>query len=173
MQIRRGGSWGGQRGGGLGPTVLIAEADAALLDVLNYLMRRAGYATVPAADGIVTMQLWKEHDPELLLLDTDLPSLSGWDICGWIRCKSETPIILLSAANEEEDVVRGLELGADAHVTLPFKPPLLVARVRAVLRWQLGDRPQPPGEEALSMRQCEQLQDVLVQLSSRASQRVR
>jgi DNA-binding response OmpR family regulator len=115
-------------------TVLVADADRDILDVLGYLLRREGYDVVLAHDGVETMDLWRSRDPELILLDPDLPRLNGWELCQWIRREANTPIIVLTAASNEDDIVRGLDLGADDYVTKPFSPRPLMARVRAVLR---------------------------------------
>jgi two-component system response regulator MtrA len=136
---------GGFRGGA---TVLVAESDSALSQVLTYILRREGYRVIVSRDGVETMQLWKEQEPALILLNTDLPVLDGRVVCQWIRLQSTTLIILLSTASDEEDILRGLESGADDYVTIPFSPRLLVARMRAVLRWQRRDPVSSWREEA-------------------------
>jgi DNA-binding response OmpR family regulator len=120
-------------------TLLVAESDPALIDVLGYILGREGHCIMLARDGVETMRIWKDHDPELVLLDTSLPRLNGWDICKWIRIESTTPVILLSTASREEDILRGLELGADDYISIPFGRRLLVARTHAVLRRRQRD----------------------------------
>ena len=80
------------------------------------------------------MEKWTTEQPDLILLDLNLPKLSGLEVCRRIRAESKTPIIILSVRGGDEDVVKGLELGADDYIVKPFSPSQLVARVRAVLR---------------------------------------
>jgi DNA-binding response OmpR family regulator len=115
-------------------SILIVEDDADLLDILCFAVRRGGHDVIAAHDGAVGLELWKSKNPELVLLDVHLPKMSGWDVCKAIRSESNTPVIMLTSANDEADVVRGLELGADDYVTKPFSPKQLMARIRAVLR---------------------------------------
>jgi DNA-binding response OmpR family regulator len=115
-------------------SILIIEDDADMLDILCFTVRRSGHEVIAAHNGAVGLDLWRSKNPELVLLDVGLPKLSGWDVCKAIRSESRTPVIMLTAADEDEDVVRGLELGADDYVTKPFSPKELMARIRAVLR---------------------------------------
>lgn len=124
-------------------SILIVEDDADLLDILCFAVRRAGHDVIAAHDGAIGLDLWRSKDPELVLLDVDLPKMSGWDVCKAIRSEGSTPIIMLTAAGEESDVVRGLELGADDYITKPFSPRQLMARVRAVLRRAKESSDQP------------------------------
>ncbi len=132
-------------------SILIVEDDADLLDILCFAVRRAGHDVIAAHDGAVGLDLWRSKDPELILLDADLPKMSGWDVCKTIRSEAGTPIIMLTAASEEADIVRGLELGADDYITKPFSPRQLMARVRAVLRRAKESPDQPrKGWQALT-----------------------
>jgi DNA-binding response OmpR family regulator len=115
-------------------SVLIVEDDPDLTDVLAYMLRREGHEVYVAADGDTALQLWQENDPGLILLDVDIPERNGWDVCGEVRQGSRIPIIMLTGYTSDDDIVRGLELGADDYLTKPFSPRQLVARVRAVLR---------------------------------------
>src|SRR5262245_22445645 len=124
-------------------SILIVEDDADLLDLLCFAMRREGHDVIAAHDGAVGLRLWEEKDPQLVLLDVDLPKLSGWQVCKQIRSTSSTPVIMLTATSSEADVIKGLELGADDYITKPFSPGQLLARVRAVLRRAKEPADQP------------------------------
>ncbi len=125
-------------------SILIVEDDPDLTDVLAYMLRREGHEVYIAADGDTALQVWRENDPGLILLDIDIPRRNGWDVCGQVRQGSRVPIIMLTGYSSDEDIVRGLELGADDYLTKPFSPRQLVARVRAVLRRAAVDRGERP-----------------------------
>lgn len=114
--------------------VLIVEDDLALSDVISFTLRRGGFAVVTAYDGRAALEGYLADRPDLVLLDLNLPKLDGLEVCRRIRTLDQTPIIMLSARSDDEDVVKGLELGADDYIVKPFSPSQLVARVRAVLR---------------------------------------
>ncbi len=114
--------------------ILIVEDDLPLADVLSFTLRRSGYEVIAAHDGLSALELWESEAPALILLDLNLPRLGGLAVCQRIRAVDQTPIIILSVRGEEDDVVRGLELGADDYIAKPFSPRQLVARMQAVLR---------------------------------------
>jgi DNA-binding response OmpR family regulator len=114
--------------------ILVVEDDADLSDLLSFILRRAGHEVILAFDGDAALRLWRERQPELILMDLNLPRRSGWEVCEAIRRESTTPILILSAADSEDDMVRGLELGAEDYLTKPFSPRLLLARIRTLLR---------------------------------------
>lgn len=114
--------------------ILVVEDEADLSDLLSYILRRAGHEVITAFDGESALRMWRERQPELVLLDLGLPRRNGWEVCETIRSESSTPIMILSGADAEEDVVRGLDLGAEDYVTKPFSPRLLQARIRTLLR---------------------------------------
>ena len=113
---------------------LIVDDDLALADVLSFTMRRAGFEVVVAHDGIAALERWREELPDLVILDLNLPRLDGSQVCRQIRRDSDTPIIMLTVRGDEDDVVHGLEQGADDYIVKPFSPRQLVARAEAVLR---------------------------------------
>ncbi len=115
-------------------SILIVEDDADLLDILCFTLRREGHEVIAERDGAVGLQLWRQKDPQLVLLDVDLPKVNGWEVCRQIRAESNTPILMLTAARADADIVRGLDSGADDYITKPFNPRELLARIRAVLR---------------------------------------
>jgi DNA-binding response OmpR family regulator len=114
--------------------VLIVDDDLALADVLSFTMRRAGFEIITAHDGQDALERWDTENPDLIILDLNLPKLDGLKVCQRIRSQSNTPIIILSVRGEEDDVVNGLEIGADDYIVKPFSPRQLVARAEAVLR---------------------------------------
>jgi DNA-binding response OmpR family regulator len=113
---------------------LIVDDDLDLADVVSFTMRRAGFETILAHDGQLALQRWQEEAPDLIILDLNLPKLDGLTVCQRIRAEADTPIIILSVRGGEDDVVRGLELGADDYIVKPFSPRQLVARAEALLR---------------------------------------
>ena len=118
-----------------GRRILIVEDEAALLRGLKDMFASKGYEVVTAADGETGLNLAISAAPDLMLLDIMLPKVSGYDICRAVREHGlDYPIIMLTARGQEEDVVLGLNLGADDYVTKPFKIRELVARVNAFLR---------------------------------------
>lgn len=116
-------------------TILIVEDETNIVDILKYNLTREGYATLEAYDGEVGLELALKHDPDLILLDLMLPLKDGFDVCRGVREKGRsTPIIMLTAREEETDKVLGLELGADDYITKPFSMRELMARVKANIR---------------------------------------
>ena len=119
----------------MGKTILIVEDEQNIVDILSFNLMREGYDTLEALDGPTGLQLALEQNPDLILLDLMLPGLSGFEVCKKIReTGSSTPILMLTAREEEEDKVLGLELGADDYITKPFSVRELMARVKANIR---------------------------------------
>ncbi len=113
---------------------LVVDDDVDLLDLVTYALRREGFTVTPAIDGAQALHHWQAENPDSILLDANLPKRNGFEVCRRIRHESHTPIIMLTARDDEEDVVRGLQLGADDYVTKPFSAKQLIARMKAVLR---------------------------------------
>jgi two-component system response regulator MtrA len=116
------------------PLLLFVEDDAALREVVAAGLERAGFRVECVGDGAAALQAVNERHPDLVILDVMLPVLDGFSVCREIRQRSSLPVLMLTARTDTEDVVRGLELGADDYVTKPFAPTELVARVHALLR---------------------------------------
>jgi DNA-binding response OmpR family regulator len=114
--------------------ILVVDDDPDLLALVAFALTNAGYAVVKAADAAPAVAAFDRELPNLVLLDINLPSGSGFDVCRNIRVRSQVPVMMLTARGEEEDLVRALELGADDYLTKPFSPRTLLARVRALLR---------------------------------------
>ena len=119
----------------MGKTVLIVEDEQNIIDILSFILTKEGYDTLEALDGPTGLQLALEQNPDLVLLDLMLPGMGGFEVCQKIRAAgSAVPIVMLTAREEEDDKVRGLELGADDYITKPFKNRELMARVKANIR---------------------------------------
>ena len=119
----------------MGKTVLIVEDEQNIVDILAFNLSRDGYDTIEAYDGVTGLQLALENNPDLILLDLMLPGMNGFEVCKKVReSGSSTPILMLTAREEEADKVMGLELGADDYITKPFSMRELLARVKANIR---------------------------------------
>jgi DNA-binding response OmpR family regulator len=114
--------------------ILVVDDDPDLLALVAFALTNAGYGVVRAADAPAALGVFDAELPDLVVLDINLPTGSGFDVCKAIRSRSEVPVMMLTARGEEEDLVRALELGADDYLTKPFSPRTLLARVRALLR---------------------------------------
>jgi two-component system, OmpR family, response regulator len=134
----------------LGPTVLLVEDDVDVVRVVRAYLEREGFAVQVESDGESGLRRALADPPALVLLDWMLPRLSGLDVLRRLRQTEATPVILLTARNDELDRVIGLELGADDYVAKPFNPRELLARIRAVLRRAGGEgerAKEPPPKE--------------------------
>jgi DNA-binding response OmpR family regulator len=114
--------------------LLVVDDDPDLLALVAFALTNAGYSVVKAADTAEALAVFDAEVPNLVILDINLPSGSGFDVCKSIRARSAVPIMMLTARGDEEDLVRALELGADDYLTKPFSPRTLLARVKALLR---------------------------------------
>ncbi len=115
--------------------ILIVEDEKNIIDIVSFNLSREGYDTIEALDGKTGLQLALEQDPDLILLDLMLPEMNGFDVCRSLREQGRTtPVIMLTAREEETDKVMGLELGADDYITKPFSMRELLARIRANIR---------------------------------------
>lgn len=114
--------------------VLIVEDEHAIAEVEKAYMERDGYETDVARDGLSALELFRKNSYDLVLLDLMLPGMQGSDVCREIRRTSDVPILMLTARSGEDDVVSGLDAGADDYVIKPFSPKVLMARIRANLR---------------------------------------
>jgi len=115
-------------------TVLIVDDEGSFTDALSIALKKEGFRTAVARDGVEALDAFESSQPDIVLLDVMLPKLSGIDVCRAMRRESAVPIIMVSARDEEVDLVVGLEVGADDYVTKPYKLRELVARIRANLR---------------------------------------
>ena len=115
-------------------TILIVDDEQPIVDILVYNLRKEGYNTIEASDGITAVDMALEKKPDLILLDIMLPKLDGLSVCKRIKNSLNVPILMLTAKDGEIDKILGLELGADDYITKPFSVRELVARVKANLR---------------------------------------
>lgn len=114
--------------------ILIVEDDANIRKLVVVNLEKRGHKLSEAGDGNQAMFLFRQHFFDLVLLDLVLPDMSGVEVCSWIRTRSDTPVIVLSAMKDEDLKVTALDAGADDYITKPFGHEELLARVRAVLR---------------------------------------
>ena len=115
-------------------TILVIEDEAKIADLIKIYLEREGYLAFIVSDGNQALDAFKEHQPDLVILDLMLPGLDGLEVCRLIRQISTVPVLILTAKDEETDKIIGLSIGADDYITKPFSPKELVARVKAHLR---------------------------------------
>ena len=115
-------------------TVLIVEDEKNIVDIIRFNLQRTGYDTLEAYDGEAGLAMAREKKPDLILLDVMMPKMMGFDVCRALREEGDNvPVIILTAREEEEDKILGLEIGADDYLAKPFLPKELLLRVGAIL----------------------------------------
>ncbi|MEY4313110.1 MAG: hypothetical protein RLZZ319_619, partial [Actinomycetota bacterium] len=124
--------------------ILIVDDDPGIGEVVDLFLRAEGYDTRVATSGPEALSAFDDYQPHLVLLDLNLPGLDGISVCHSIRETSGTPIIMLTARTDTQDIIHGLEAGADDYVEKPFNEKVLVARIKACMR-----RPVPESSDAL------------------------
>jgi two-component system response regulator VicR len=126
-------------------TVLIVEVEKNIVDILRFNLQREGIDTLEAYDGEAGLALAREKHPDLILLDVMMPKMMGFDVCRALRADGDNvPVIILTAREEEEDKILGLEIGADDYITKPFSRRELIARVKANIRRAAMTAPAEP-----------------------------
>jgi len=115
-------------------SVLVAEDDKNIAELLQMYLEKEGYAVTIAPDGGQALSKFRSIKPDLVLLDVMMPVMDGWAVCRAIRAENQTPIIMLTAKGETDDKVSGLKAGADDYITKPFEMKEVLARMEAVLR---------------------------------------
>lgn len=118
--------------------VLIAEDEPEIARILEAYLTRDGFRTMRAADGRATLELHLSHKPDLILLDVQMPRVDGWKVLAELRRRGDTPVIMLTARDQDADKLTALRVGADDYIVKPFNPAEVVARVAAVLRRTLS-----------------------------------
>ena len=126
--------------------VLVVEDDINIAELLRLYLQKDGFEVSHAADGGKAVEMAREIQPDLVLLDIMLPVMDGWQVCRELRKTMKMPIIMLTAKGETEDKVSGLEMGADDYIVKPFEVKELLARVHAVLR-RTGDDGKPKSKK--------------------------
>jgi len=116
--------------------ILVVDDEPRILDIVCAYLEKEGYQTRRATRGQEALEIFREEEVSLVILDLMLPDLTGEEICRQIRLKNNTPILMLTAKVDRDSIVQGLNLGADDYVTKPFDGKILVARVKALLRRQ-------------------------------------
>ena len=117
-----------------GELILVVDDEPNIVELARLYLEREGYRVAAVGDGLAALEQAEKEPPALMVLDLMLPGLDGYEVCRRVRAKSELPIIMLTARDEDIDKIIGLELGADDYLTKPFNPRELVARVKAILR---------------------------------------
>lgn len=126
-----------------GQLVLVVDDDEAICDTVEDGLRLSGYRTVRAIDGVGAVNAMREHHPDLMILDVNLPAFDGFEVLRRVRSSgASTPVIMLTARHDRHDTVAGLKLGADDYVHKPFGLEELLLRVQAVLRRAAGEAPR-------------------------------
>ncbi|GGE64196.1 response regulator transcription factor [Priestia taiwanensis] len=115
-------------------TILIIEDEKVIRESVAFYFIHNGYEVLTAKDGEEGLELFATNQVDLVILDIMLPKVDGWSVCRRIRKQSTTPVILLTARSDEEDTLLGFDLGADDYVTKPFKPSILLARAKRLLK---------------------------------------
>ncbi|RKN81915.1 response regulator transcription factor [Paenibacillus ginsengarvi] len=114
-------------------TILIVEDQQVLREIIKEYLLDEGYWVLEASGGRQALELFEEHEIDLIILDIMLPELDGWSVCRRIRKKSNIPILILTSRSDEDDTLLGFELGADDYVVKPCSPPILLARTKRLL----------------------------------------
>ena len=128
--------------------ILVVDDEKPIVDILKFNLKKEGYTVIEAYNGEEGLEKALSEDPDLILLDVMLPKMDGFEVCKKLREKVSTPILMLTAREEEVDKVLGLELGADDYITKPFGVRELMARVKANLRRIASDNAASPTTDA-------------------------
>ena len=126
--------------------ILVADDDLELRELLSFALRRAGYDVLDAPDGEQALRVFSRQQVDLVILDANMPKMDGFAACQHIRSRSQVPIVMLTVRDQEQDILRGFDLGVDDYIVKPFSPKQLLARVRAVLK-----RASPPLAESVAI----------------------
>jgi len=147
--------------------ILVVEDDLTLLETLEYNLAGEGYEVLTAADGLTALEVAREEQPDLVVLDLMLPRLDGFEVCRILRRETSVPILMLTARADEVDRVVGLEVGADDYLTKPFSMRELLARVKALLRRVRLIREEIAGEQVVSGTEQLAFGDLIIDLDRR------
>lgn len=150
--------------------ILIVDDDSSIAELISLYLTKECYDTRIVSDGEEALQVFKEYNPNLMILDLMLPGIDGYEVCRKIRVNSNVPVIMLSAKGETFDKVLGLELGADDYMIKPFDSKELVARVKAVLRRYShtagSAHPGGEGDEILRTGEYIEYRDLIINQSN-------
>ena len=123
--------------------VLVAEDDAKQAELVRRYLEHDGHTVTVVGDGRAALDVWRRHGPDRMVLDVMMPRVDGLDVCRVLRRESDLPVLMLTARATEDDLLLGLDLGADDYLTKPYSPRELAARVRSLLRRSATGRPAP------------------------------
>lgn len=140
------------------PSILVVEDDADIQQLVSYNLLKSGFNVTCADNGEEALQILNEERIDAMVLDLMLPGKDGTEVCRTVRGQEETralPIIMLTAKGEEDDIVAGLECGADDYVTKPFSPRVLIARLEAALRRKPVENGEETDQEIISLHSME------------------
>ncbi|RMH01774.1 MAG: DNA-binding response regulator [Chloroflexi bacterium] len=126
-------------------TILVVDDEANIRELARMYLEKEGYRVLTVDDGAKALAQIQQDMPDLMVLDLMLPEVDGWEVCRRVRAKSNLPILMLTARDDDVDKIVGLEMGADDYLTKPFNPRELVARVRAILR-RVGGEERPSAQ---------------------------
>lgn len=137
--------------------ILVVEDELALRETISYNLQLQGYEVITAEDGLKAIQMAKEHQPDLMLLDIMLPEMDGFEVCRILRKEMNLPILMLTARSNEIDRVLGLEMGADDYIVKPFSTRELLSRVKAQLRRMKMIREEFSNQDAENKKEGHQI----------------
>lgn len=149
--------------------ILVVDDEASIRRIVAYRLQQVGYQVLTATNGLEALEIFNQAYPDLVIVDLMLPEMGGFELTEQIRAKSYVPLIILSAANDESSIIRGLELGADDFVKKPFSPRELEVRIKGLLK-RIG-RVHPQEEQVQNqnshMGQTILIEDVKIDVSKR------
>ena len=116
------------------PTVLVIDDDPMAVQLVSNALQEEDYQVLSALDGPQGLRLMYENHPDLIVLDINMPTMDGWVVCQRIREVSDIPVIMVTAQDSPDEIIKGLDMGADDYITKPYEINVLLARVRATLR---------------------------------------
>jgi DNA-binding response OmpR family regulator len=125
----------------MGESILVVEDEAHVRELVSYTLQGAGYRVNVVADGESALREAASRDLDLIVLDIRLPGIDGWEVCRRVRERGNTPILFLTALADDEQLVKGLRLGADDYLPKPFSPAVLSARVQQCASYACADCP--------------------------------
>lgn len=129
----------------IGKKVLVIDDDSQMLQMVRFIFQRAGAQVFTASDGREGLSKLLAQQPQLVILDVKMPGMDGFEVCRRIRRVSDSAVVMLTALNQENDMLAGLDAGADDFISKPFTPEILLARARTVLRRGENTRPRDSG----------------------------
>jgi len=116
------------------PRILFADDDPEIHKLIALVLQDEAYEIITANNGLQATEIWRSYPIHLVILDINMPVMDGLEVCRWIRKRSDVPIMMLTALDNEHDIVSGLEAGADDYIVKPFRHSEFIARIEAILR---------------------------------------